>query len=157
MNTIDYIKLLIEREPKPEHFQKIVSALRGPDLLVLNEFGCVPSGGIERLKYLTTGRIRAIVAPEYNGTVTREPLTEAERFERENFLPYAPKHFKSHYKEAVEAIRVVFQYDLKYEREIKNVTNSGPVVGSEADGSLGSGGRENLRKAWSALGDLESS
>ena len=119
MNTIDYIKLLIEREPAPEHFQKIISVLRGPDLLVLNELGCVPSGGIERLKYLTTARIRGIVAPGYNGTVVHSPLAESEREERDSFLSYAPKHFKSHYNEAVEAIRVVFKYDLKHEQEIK--------------------------------------
>ena len=143
MNTIDYIKLLIERNPAPEHFQKIISALRGPDMLVLDESGCVPSGGIERLKYLTTARIRGIVAPEYNGTVVQIPLAESERYERDSFLYYAPNHFKSHYKEAVEAIRVVFGYDLKHEQEIKDVTNTRPVVGGEADSGIGGGGGIN--------------
>lgn len=115
MDTIEYIQKLIDRKPLPEHFQKIVSALRGPDMVMCDHDGYLPNGGLGRLKYLTTGRIRGIVAPGYNGAVTCQKLTEAERVERDHFLRYAPQHFRSHYNEAVEAIKAVYGYDLKHE------------------------------------------
>ena len=154
MDTIHYIQQLIDRKPEPPHFQKIISALRGPDLIKIDDFGHVPPGRLDRLKYLTTGRIRAIVAPGYNGTVTHQPLSEAELRERDNFLRYAPTHFCSHYFEAVQAIKAVYGYDLQYESEIKDVTKKGSVVSGEANSGVGSGGGADLRKAWSAMGDF---
>ena len=118
MDTIDYIKQLIERKPSPEHFQKIISALRGPDMLQCNQEGYLPQGGLERLKYLTTGRIRGIVAPGYMGIITLQPLAKSERLERDDFLHYAPQHFSTHYKEASDAIRVVYGCDLRDETGI---------------------------------------
>lgn len=116
MDAIQNIKDFIELKPSPEQFQKVISALRGPDFVVPNQEGYLPKGGLERLKYLTTGRIRAIVAPNYFGDRTMQPLCGHEQIERDEWLDYVPKHFKSHYKEAVDAIKHVYKWDLKNEK-----------------------------------------
>lgn len=118
-NAISNIQELLNKNPTPEQFQKILSALRGPDFVKVDDNGFVPKGGLERLKFLTTARIRAIVTPNYFGDINPIPLTEYERIERNEFILYSPRHFKSHYQEAVLAIKEVFGYDLRHEKPVE--------------------------------------
>lgn len=115
METKESIKELASRNISTEHFQKIISALRGPDSVEGDGKNC------DLLKQYTTARIRAIVAPGYFGDVNKHPLTKMERKIRDLMLDYAGIHFRSHYHEAVSAIKHVFFYDLKTEEEFLSI------------------------------------
>jgi hypothetical protein len=132
-----------------EMFQKIVSALRGPDSVD----GSDNDYNTSLLKQFTTSRIRAIVAPGYYGDTRIKKLSQMEMRLRGILLEYAPHHFASHYKEAVNAIKVVFKYDLKAEKEV----NDKPKGSSQVDNSDGSGIGADFRKTGSWLCDLQQS
>lgn len=86
----------------------IVSALRGPD------------HGNDRLKELTTARIRAIVGiSSKHVTVHSYPLTIEERQERDILLSEASQHFRSHYRDACIAIRFFYGYNLQTEEKVQ--------------------------------------
>ena len=91
----------------------------------------------ERLKWLTTARIRAVVlgmVPEddskldhhiisgaslqyLNGLVVRaDPLSEEEMEERDRMLRQGSLHFRNHYIGAVTSIKRTYGYCLAYER-----------------------------------------
>ena len=91
----------------------IFSALRGPDEQIGEEG--------RRLKLFTTARIRGVlqIKDSIAGTVLNRPLTLEERIERDELLEYANYHFVNHYHCAVEAIKVLYNYDLSSEEKIK--------------------------------------
>ena len=95
----------------------ILSALRGPDYVKEN---FIPS---VRLKELTTARVRAVIGVKEPvcGWALHSPLTPAEQEEREALLTHASPHFQNHYFNAVEAIKVIYGYDLWNERKIPEV------------------------------------
>ena len=104
----DISKLLDKLGYDTMALQDILSALRGPD-------NCVDA--LDDLKRLTTARIRAIVAPHYNGDVNYIPLTPADMKSRDKLLIQAPPHFHTHYKWAVGRIKSYYHYDLSKEKE----------------------------------------
>jgi hypothetical protein len=130
METKEAIKKLAERNISTEQFQKIISALRGPDSVEGDGKNC------DLLKQYTTARIRAIVVPGYYGDVSKFPLTKMEMEIRDTMLAFAPEHFQSHYKEAVKAIKQVFFYDLKTEEEFLSCDK--PKGSCKVDDSNGS-------------------
>lgn len=134
LETKEAIKQLASRKDiTTEQFQKIISALRGPDSVEGKDNNC------DKLKYYTTARIRAIVVPGYFGDITKHALTPMELEIRDTMLKYAPHHFQSHYKEAVKAIKQVFNYDLKTEKEVTDDKYSGSGYNSKMDCGTGSG------------------
>ena len=107
----------------------ILTALRGPDVTpLLTEVEQL------RLKKLTTARIRRIVGLflQYAMTTT-VPLTEKECTERDLLLIKAPEHFRSHYFDAVRAIKMVYGYDLEAEAAVIPL-NQGTHSGGMANG-----------------------
>lgn len=125
MNTKQYIRELASREDiTSEAFQKLISALRGPDGLKHVEGLSYSCKGqlLYELKYLTTARVRAIVAPKYYGDVTHIPLTSEQRQRRDKLLAdHAFRHFREHYLDAVAVIRDLYKYDLLTETSLRDV------------------------------------
>lgn len=147
LETKEAIKELASRNITTEQFQKIISALRGPDAIE----GKDGERETHALKQLTTARIRAIVVPGYYGDVRVAKLSPMEMKLRDVMLEYAPQHFQSHYREAVKAIKQIFNYDLikeqPYDRESKGH--------SSVDDSDGSGIRTHCGKASCGLCNLQ--
>ena len=116
-DSINYILKLGEKcrdTNKPnEYFQKIISALRGPD------WTTSLAEQTHELKQYTTARIRHIVIPKYKGDVRVAPLGKGEQEKRNTLLGGAPSHFSMHYYEACDAIKRVFKYDLINERDVE--------------------------------------
>ena len=101
--------------PKQEaYIWDIISALRGPDY----EFKDIEDN--RRLKELTTARIRGVLQLEgaIGIAVETRPLSPEDRIERDMLLQSTNNHFRSHYRYAVEAIKVLYNYDLNSEEEI---------------------------------------
>lgn len=112
MDIIDDLERLIKiakeypkRNLAATHVQNLISSTRGPD----NE----PA---PRLKYSTTARCRAIAFPHYDGDINPSPLDQQEMAERDSLCRTG--HFNCHYISAVAALRDLFNYDLRNEKEI---------------------------------------
>lgn len=87
-----------------------------------------------RLKYHTTARVRASIGTDEKQIFASESihdwafipvcnpgyLTKLGLMTREKDLAEFSPHFKTHYTEAVRAIREVFDYDLETETNVEN-------------------------------------
>ena len=90
----------------------VVTALRGLDA----------ETGDEVVKNLTTGRIRGVLGlSSSNFLVVRESnLSCSELLLRDEALVRAPYHFQIHYRTAVPAIRVLYDWDLEKEEPYRS-------------------------------------
>jgi hypothetical protein len=76
----------------------------------------------QQLKILTVGRLRSVVClrATISGLLTTHwPLSEGQREQRKKLLHNATEHFQSHWRCAVEAVKVLFKYDLDKEVKVK--------------------------------------
>jgi hypothetical protein len=126
----------INTGPDGELIWDLITSFRSLDM------GLTINSRIE-LKTLTTERIRAVVgidismfiAPRtgrytggsYMPVVNFAALNAEQRARRDELLAKAPPHFRSHYQAAVDAIRILYRYNLKEEREVTDVANEKPV------------------------------
>lgn len=86
----------------------ILTALRGPD------------NGDEELKNLTTARLRGFLGfIHWSISSNTEPLTAGERARRDELLEKCEYHFLKHWKQAVEAVRELYGYDLEKEEYVQ--------------------------------------
>ena len=88
-------------------YQAILSTLRGPD----------DGPSAYAVKWKTTARIRAIVAPHFLGDVNPVPLDSAQITERDIALCAVSPHLSCHYRDAVAAVKLFYGYDLKTEKK----------------------------------------
>ena len=88
-------------------YQSILSALRGPD----------EGPSATAVKWKTTARIRAIVAPHFLGDVNPVPLDSDQINVRNLDLCSMSPHFSCHYRDAVAAIKLLYGYNLKTEKK----------------------------------------
>ena len=119
-NLMKEIQELITRgmdRDNPKAVQNILSALRGPDF-----YNDEPlSVSSVALKWFTTARIRAIVAPSYCGDVNPNPLGHMDLktlkcwIHKRNIIT---QHFINHYYSAVSGIRSLYGYDLLTESKV---------------------------------------
>ena len=83
----------------------IITCIRSCDLDV----------GDDLLKMYTVERVRAITGIT-NGVHNPTPLTKSNRDRRDKLLLKAGSHFRSHYKNAARAIKIIYGYDLINEK-----------------------------------------
>jgi len=101
--------------PDQDRVWDIITALRAIDMRTRR------IGTADRLKTLTTARIRAVTQIWTSEVeVSTKALTLEERQEREKLLwsKCVPPHFRSHYARAVWAIRRLYKYDLQDEKPV---------------------------------------
>lgn len=100
------VNILNTGDENSKRLWDILSALRGPD-----------ADNTYTLKKRTTARVRAVIGLK-NGDrfIINSKLVPAEdvRFVLKN----ATNHFQNHYQTAVEAIKILYGYDLETEKKI---------------------------------------
>ena len=115
-------------DQKETYFAAILSALRGPDAISLVDLS--PDLIPERIKCLTTGRIRNFLGISYDNCLgwtvkgyyffSKNDL----KFVNESLSPVCGYHFSNHINRAVDAIKDIFGVDLMDPEEMAGVSNS---------------------------------